>query len=108
MQKITPILIFTVLSYFFTYCAPSGTIAESAPIIPISAQLKYNVEVVCEYLTRYIPVPTRDFMADPRLIIIRSFDVNKPGCDVEDLQGGVAGGSILRGILKQDQVRMSS
>eukprot|EP01147_Barroeca_monosierra_P003718 gene3718-8352_t len=80
-----------------------GTIAESAPIIPISAQLKYNVEVVCEYLTRYIPVPTRDFMADPRLIIIRSFDVNKPGCDVEDLQGGVAGGSILRGILKQDQ-----
>jgi translation initiation factor 2 gamma subunit (eIF-2gamma) len=25
-----------------------GTVAESAPIIPISAQLKYNIEVVCE------------------------------------------------------------
>merc|ERR1712018_984694 len=29
----------------------SGTIAESAPIIPISAQLKYNIEVLCEYIT---------------------------------------------------------
>jgi translation initiation factor 2 gamma subunit (eIF-2gamma) len=28
--------------------------------------------------------------------VIRSFDVNKPGTEVEELQGGVAGGSILR------------
>jgi len=28
------------------------------------------------------------------------FDVNKPGCEVDDLKGGVAGGSILRGVLK--------
>ena len=35
----------------------SGTIAESAPIIPISAQLKYNIEVLCEYITTKIPVP---------------------------------------------------
>lgn len=47
-----------------------------------------------------IPVPTRDFMSAPRLIVIRSFDVNKPGCEVDDLKGGVAGGSILRGVLK--------
>ena len=32
--------------------------------------------------------------------VIRSFDVNKPGCEVDDLKGGVAGGSILRGVLK--------
>ena len=32
--------------------------------------------------------------------VIRSFDVNKPGCEVKDLKGGVAGGSILRGVLK--------
>jgi len=42
----------------------------------------------------------RDFMSEPRLIIIRSFDVNKPGCEVDDLKGGVAGGSILKGVLK--------
>lgn len=76
-----------------------GTVAEGAPVIPISAQLKYNIEVLCEYITKKIPVPFRDFISEPRLIVIRSFDVNKPGCEVDDLKGGVAGGSILRGVL---------
>lgn len=44
-----------------------GTNAEGAPIIPISAQLKYNIEVICEYI-RKIPVPLRDFTSKPRLI----------------------------------------
>ena len=34
------------------------------------------------------------------LVIIRSFDVNKPGAEIEELKGGVAGGSILTGVLK--------
>ena len=34
------------------------------------------------------------------MIIIRSFDVNKPGQDAENLVGGVAGGTIIRGVLK--------
>ncbi|XP_067648581.1 eukaryotic translation initiation factor 2 subunit 3 isoform X3 [Eurosta solidaginis] len=80
-----------------------GTVAEGAPIIPISAQLKYNIDVLCEYITKKIPVPQRDFKAPPRLIVIRSFDVNKPGCEVNDLKGGVAGGSILCGVLKVGQ-----
>merc|ERR1712045_734889 len=80
-----------------------GTVAEGAPVIPISAQLKYNIEVVCEYITKKIPIPPRDFLSEPRLIVIRSFDVNKPGCEVDDLKGGVAGGSILRGVLKVGQ-----
>jgi hypothetical protein len=37
------------------------------------------------------------------MIIIRSFDVNKPGSEVDDLKGGVAGGSILQGVLKLGQ-----
>merc|ERR1712156_470742 len=80
-----------------------GTVAEGAPIIPISAQLKYNIEVVCEYIEKKIPVPLRDFTSAPHLIIIRSFDVNKPGSDVEDLKGGMGGGSILKGVLKVGQ-----
>jgi len=44
-------------------------------------------------------VPIRDFTSDARLIVIRSFDVNKPGSEVENLKGGVAGGSILKGML---------
>lgn len=77
-----------------------STVADGAPVIPISAQLKYNIDVVNEYLCRTVPVPMRDFSADPKLIIIRSFDVNKAGCEVSELKGGVAGGSILCGVLR--------
>ena len=72
-----------------------GTIADGAPIVPISAQLKYNVDVVCEYIVKRIPIPVRDFTSAPNMIVIRSFDVNKPGAEVDDIKGGVAGGSIL-------------
>lgn len=78
----------------------AGTVADSAPIIPISAVLKYNMDVVCEYLIRKIPLPVRDFTSQAKLIVIRSFDVNRPGQDVSHLQGGVAGGSILQGVLR--------
>lgn len=78
----------------------AGTVADSAPIIPVSAVLKYNMDCVCEYLVRKIPLPVRDFTSRPRLIVIRSFDVNRPGQDVSALQGGVAGGSILQGVLR--------
>lgn len=49
-----------------------GTIAEGAPIIPISAQLKYNIDVVLEYITKKIPIPVRDFTASPRYV----YDIN--------------------------------
>ena len=77
-----------------------GTVAEASPIIPISAQLKYNIDVVVEYLIKKVPVPTRDFISSPRMIVIRSFDVNKPGEEVKDIKGGVAGGSIIQGVLR--------
>ncbi|KAI3738960.1 hypothetical protein L2E82_29263 [Cichorium intybus] len=34
-----------------------GTAIDGAPIIPVSAQLKYNVDVVCEYIIKKIPIP---------------------------------------------------
>ena len=34
------------------------------------------------------------------MIIIRSFDVNRPGEVVEKLKGGVVGGSIICGVLR--------
>lgn len=33
-----------------------GTKAEKSPIIPISGQLGYNIDVVCDYICR-IPIP---------------------------------------------------
>lgn len=81
-----------------------GTAVEDAPVIPIAAQLKYNIDVVCEYLVKKIPVPKRDFVSPPRMIVIRSFDVNKPGSGVDEMKGGVVGGSITRGVLKVNQL----
>merc|ERR1712194_118751 len=78
----------------------AGTAADSSPIIPLSAVLRYNLDVVCEYLCTQVPIPPRDFTSDPIMIVIRSFDVNKPGEEVQELKGGVAGGSILKGVLK--------
>lgn len=77
-----------------------GTVADNSPVIPISAQLKFNIDAINEALVTKIPVPMRNFQDDPHMIVIRSFDVNKPGSEIEELQGGVAGGSILTGILK--------
>jgi translation initiation factor 2 subunit 3 len=72
-------------------------VASDSPIIPISAQFKYNV---LDYLVNYIPVPKRLIKVSPIMIIIRSFDINKPGAGVEELKGGIAGGSILQGVLR--------
>ncbi|KAA0154772.1 hypothetical protein FNF29_02301 [Cafeteria roenbergensis] len=77
-----------------------GTIAESAPVIPVSAQLGYNVDLVSQFIARKVPTPLRDFLSTPRLLVIRSFDVNKPGHDARKVHGGVAGGSILQGVLR--------
>jgi translation initiation factor 2 subunit 3 len=81
----------------------TGTVAENSPVIPISAQLRYNIEVIAEYMAKKVPIPTRDFLSEPRMIVIRSFDVNKPGADIEEIAGGVAGGSILKGVLRAGQ-----
>ncbi|KAM0819362.1 putative Eukaryotic translation initiation factor 2 subunit gamma [Seiridium cardinale] len=77
-----------------------GTPAAHSPIIPISAQLKFNIDAINEALVTTIPVPPRDFSQDPHMMVIRSFDVNKPGAEIDELKGGVAGGSILHGVLR--------
>lgn len=77
-----------------------GTVAENAPVVPLSAQWGHNVDVLCEYLCTRVPLPVRNFDAPPRMIVVRSFDVNKPGTGARDLQGGVAGGTIMQGVLR--------
>lgn len=76
-----------------------GTKAEKSPIIPISAQLGYNIDVLCDYICR-IPIPIRDFTCPPKMSIVRSFDINMPGSSPVDLKGGVVGGSLLCGVLR--------
>ncbi len=77
-----------------------GTVAEGAPIIPISAQQRLNIDALIEALEEVVPTPKRDAWASPLMYVLRSFDVNKPGADVQGLSGGVLGGSLTRGELK--------
>jgi len=78
-----------------------GTVAENAPIIPASAQQKINIEYIIEAIEDVIPTPAREIEKEPRMIIARSFDVNKPGITPDKLVGGVIGGSILQGKFKE-------
>ena len=75
----------------------SGTIAEEAPIIPVSAQHRVNIDLLLEAMEKYLPTPKRDPTKPPRMYIVRSFDVNRPGTPIEELEGGVIGGSIIQG-----------
>jgi translation initiation factor 2 subunit 3 len=77
-----------------------GTIADGAPIVPISAQHGTNIDILLREIEDKIPTPRRDQNAPPRMYVLRSFEVNKPGTDVDDLVGGVIGGSIVQGIFR--------
>ncbi|MEM3519398.1 MAG: translation initiation factor IF-2 subunit gamma [Candidatus Hadarchaeales archaeon] len=76
-----------------------GTSYRDAPIIPVSAIHKANIDKLIEAIESIIPTPPRDLSKPPLLPVARSFDVNKPGTKVENLKGGVVGGTILRGRL---------
>jgi len=77
-----------------------GTIAEDAPIIPVSAQKNINIWALIQALDEVIPEPSRHPEADPVMLIARSFDVNRPGCSWKDVKGGVVGGSLIRGLIE--------
>lgn len=77
-----------------------GSIAENAPVIPISAQHGANMDVLIQALEEHVPTPRRDSTKPPRLHVVRSFDVNKPGTTIDKLAGGVLGGTILQGMFK--------
>ena len=72
-----------------------GTILENSPIIPVSAQHKTNLDVVIEAIEKLIPTPKREESKPPKMLVARSFDINKPGTQIKKLVGGILGGAIL-------------
>ena len=77
-----------------------GTIAENAPIIPVSANHNVNIDKLVETIERVIPTPKYDLKKPARLYVARSFDINNPGSSPETLKGGVLGGSLMQGKLE--------
>ena len=77
-----------------------GTVAEDAPIIPISAQRGVNIDILLQAMEQFIPTPKRDETKPPFMYIVRSFDTNKPGTTIDELEGGILGGTIIQGKFK--------
>ncbi|MFX1308758.1 MAG: translation initiation factor IF-2 subunit gamma [Promethearchaeota archaeon] len=82
------------------------TIAENAPIIPISAVFGANMGLVLRAFEEVIPSP--EFSeGNFQFLIARSFDINRPGKEIKDLKGGVIGGSVLQGMIEVgDQIEI--
>lgn len=74
-----------------------GTEVKDAPVIPVSAIHKVNLDKLIEAVEEEIPSKERDLSKPPRMYVARSFDINRPGTLPEDLKGGVIGGSLLWG-----------
>ncbi len=75
--------------------------AENSPIIPISAHHEANLDILLAAIEKYIPTPERDRTKPPLMYIARSFDINKPGEPIEKIKGGIIGGSLMQGVLKE-------
>ncbi len=71
-----------------------------APIVPISANHRVNIDALIEAINSTIPTPQRDPAKPPLMYVARSFDINRPGTRPKELRGGVLGGSLLQGRLK--------
>ena len=85
-----------------------GTIAEGAPIIPISAVFGANIDLLIKTIEEIIPTPDRDDTAPPKMFVARSFDINRPGTTPDKMVGGVVGGSIVQGSLKiNDEIEIA-
>ncbi len=72
---------------------------DNTTIIPVSAQQNVNIEEIYRALAE-IPLPERTMDSEPRFLIARSFDVNRPGTAPADLKGAVLGGTLTKGTLK--------
>ncbi len=80
-----------------------GTPYESAPIVPISAQRKVNIDALIEAIIETIPVPQRKRDGEPLMLVARSFDINRPGTLPNDIVGGVLGGAVRQGVFSAGQ-----
>jgi len=76
-----------------------GTIAEHSPVIPVSAQQEINIDKIFEELCK-LEIPKKEINTKPVFLVARSFDINKPGKHIENLNGGVLGGILKKGVLK--------
>jgi len=77
-----------------------GTVAEGAPIVPVSAHHDVNLDVLLMMIEKIIPTKKHEEAKPAKMYVARSFDVNQPGIPPEKIVGGVLGGSLMQGRMK--------
>ncbi|MBD3164081.1 translation initiation factor IF-2 subunit gamma [Candidatus Woesearchaeota archaeon] len=75
---------------------------KDCPIIPVSAQHGTGLSPLIEAIEKNIPTPKRDLSLDPKFLVARSFDINRPGSEISSMQGGILGGALVQGRLSGD------
>lgn len=83
----------------------NNTIAENAKVIPSSIQNDVNRDEVIKNIlnlsnSENISQLNEKANNDLKMIVIRSFDINKPNINFSKIEGGVVGGSLLSGHVK--------
>ena len=79
----------------------AGTIAESAPIIPVSAHHDVNLDILIDAIEKTIPTPDLREKDVALMYVARSFDINRPGTRPAKLKGGIIGGSVVAGTFEE-------
>ncbi len=88
--------------------AVTGTAAEEAPVIPVSVVKKINLQQVLAAIVA-MTAPSSSSSAAPKksnsfaasiLGVVRSFDINRPGTEIEQMVGGIVGGSVMCGVFR--------
>lgn len=80
-----------------------GSVAENAPVIPTAAHSAASLNELIRTIQEKIATPKLDETKPLRMLAARSFDVNKPGTSVDKLVGGVIGGTIIQGKLREGE-----
>jgi translation initiation factor 2 subunit 3 len=75
-----------------------GEKENKVPVIPVSGTHDINIDVVLEYIAN-IPIPKKDLTKDFKMLVIRSFNINKERIPINELKGGVIGGSLMVGMI---------
>jgi len=83
------------------------SVAENAPIVPLSAQHKLNIDALIEAIENTISIPPRVKNEAPIMHVLRSFDVNKPGTAIKQVKGGIIGGALVQGVFElEDEIEI--
>lgn len=77
-----------------------GSPYENSEVIPVSAQMKWNIDEICKFMVNKRPSWLNKVNDPARLCILRSFDINYPNIELDTVHGGVVGGSLSQGNIR--------